>query len=698
MRAILVAVLGLVSLGAGAARAQTVTLDWTVADRFRVFRAAAPPTTLSADPGLSAADAFLEGLRGTRDKADGPFPESASYERIVAFLGRKVEDGGPMNGLQPFEATRWQGAGPGRRADGLTLQRPAAERGYEPGYLYPKAYAARVWVVGGSGADTCDWTLAGTGSTLSLPCDRAVLAPVAAAPDHQGGVARVTVAMTRNGAAAGGGEASIQIRDRLVIGLGDSYASGEGNPDQPQAFPADFQTSIHDYWTASSDPYDRWWRVGAVLRTIRPARWWDPICHRSLYSQQAAAAFIYAAEHPKEAVTFASFACSGAEVLDGVIASQQNPPGVADFGAPETKPSFKLKAQIDQVLELICDGPLHKDAETAVIEVSGLAAALKLEPDQRAAYARTATRKAARCAKADFQLRKPDIVLMSIGGNDIGFAGAVKNALLPTQASDPIGQLVLARVRSGIGVTPTYVAHRKIMFDLPRVYPVMRGLMAGVAPEGTIVIQTPYPNPLYRDGAERRFCHGLLDNQLFTSMNGMFPDHKIKPENRWRIGIDETEGREVYESLFTPLNLAVATNASNGGWRAVQYGEAFTGRGWCAGDDAERRTFAFPAMAMETEGKAVGTWGWAPFNPGEWDPYKPRTRLFRTSNDVVLTQIGSSEPFAKLMVNLGNRSFFASSGIFHPTAQAHVIIGLKVAREMESALAEPAPRRPGLAP
>ncbi|WP_146218112.1 MULTISPECIES: hypothetical protein [unclassified Caulobacter] len=691
MRAIVLAFVCAMVVGASGAHADPVTLDWSVVDRFRLFKSPPPPSRPLGDSGPGTVDVFLDRLGAARATPGALFPESASYDLIADFLATKRPyDGGPA--VRPFEATRWRGAGPGVRDGTLALKPPAADRGYEPGYLYPSAYAVRVWVVGGAAADSCAWRVDGVEALGPVACDQAVRIPIPARDDHTGGRGvRVTVTVSRDGAKTAEGEVPIEVRDRLVIGLGDSYASGEGNPDQPQAFPQNFQTRIDRYWKDSSDPYDRWWRVGAVLREIQPARWWDPICHRSLYSQQAAAAFIYAAEHPKEAVTFASFACSGAEVLDGVIASQAKPPGLSDFGGPDGRRPFVLKPQIEQALELLCDGRgLSGDARWAATEIALLAAELRLPPKQQKAYVTTATRTEAKCAGAGVRPRKVDVLLMSIGGNDIGFAGAVKNALLPTQASDPIGQFVLARVRSSVGVTPTYLAHRKIMFDLPRVYPVMRqALAAGLAPDGVPIIQSTYPNPLLGEGDGARFCHGFLDNQLFASMNGMFPDQGVRPENRWRIGIDEAEGREVFESLFTPLNQAVAQNASNKGWRVVRYGEAFSRRGWCAGTEAERATFAFPALSQAVT--ASGKRQWSPFDPQDWNPYAPRTRLFRTSNDVVLTQIGSSEPFVKMVVNLGNRSFFASAGIFHPTAQAHVIIGLNVVREMEQALEPPSP-------
>jgi hypothetical protein len=80
----------------------------------------------------------------------------------------------------------------------------------------------------------------------------------------------------------GGSErAGVVVDERLVVALGDSVASGEGNPD-------------------------------------RTGGWLDPPCHRS-----AAAGFQQAVAHlsqrPRRWTTFVTLACSGAEVQEGLL-------------------------------------------------------------------------------------------------------------------------------------------------------------------------------------------------------------------------------------------------------------------------------------------------------------------------------------------------------------------------------------------
>src|SRR5579862_4565097 len=89
----------------------------------------------------------------------------------------------------------------------------------------------------------------------------------------------------------------IQVRDILIAGLGDSIASGEGNPDRPIAL-ADEGFCFRSYLTnaeyyrpgragytgdktctaGSSGGLSAWQKVAA--------QWSNPACHRSLYSYQ----------------------------------------------------------------------------------------------------------------------------------------------------------------------------------------------------------------------------------------------------------------------------------------------------------------------------------------------------------------------------------------------------------------------------
>ena len=91
--------------------------------------------------------------------------------------------------------------------------------------------------------------------------------------------------------------------------MGDSFASGEGNPDVPVRFSPERTT---DYGIAPNDApltgyparIGDWQDIGDKKFIEENARWQDQACHRSLYSHQLRAALQLAVEDPHRAVTF----------------------------------------------------------------------------------------------------------------------------------------------------------------------------------------------------------------------------------------------------------------------------------------------------------------------------------------------------------------------------------------------------------
>lgn len=79
----------------------------------------------------------------------------------------------------------------------------------------------------------------------------------------------------------------IAVQDWLVVSIGDSVASGEGNPEYPGAF--------------------------------GPSRWQSSRCHRSSIASPARAALALEASDPYTSTTFVHLACSGARVGSGLL-------------------------------------------------------------------------------------------------------------------------------------------------------------------------------------------------------------------------------------------------------------------------------------------------------------------------------------------------------------------------------------------
>jgi hypothetical protein len=141
--------------------------------------------------------------------------------------------------------------------------------------------------------------------------------------------AQVTV-RTAAGRMALSSARDFRLRDLVILALGDSYVSGEGNPEQPAAWGTDI--------------------VGRP-KVVRRARWSDTQCHRSRASWALKAA--RSLENSTTSVTFLSYACSGATVENIYT------PGYT--GAEPLRSDGPLPAQVVAAREALGD-PVLPDA------------------------------------------------------------------------------------------------------------------------------------------------------------------------------------------------------------------------------------------------------------------------------------------------------------------------------------------------
>ena len=82
------------------------------------------------------------------------------------------------------------------------------------------------------------------------------------------------------------------------------------------------------------------------------ARWLSRDCHRSQYGYPFRVAIQLALENRHRSVTLASFTCSGAEVVEGLFGELDPREG-----------SEKVRAQFDQLSDLLCRGAAHAERE-----------------------------------------------------------------------------------------------------------------------------------------------------------------------------------------------------------------------------------------------------------------------------------------------------------------------------------------------
>src|ERR1700681_4946558 len=247
----------------------------------------------------------------------------------------------------------------------------------------------------------------------------------------------------------------IMVRDIFIAGLGDSIASGEGNPDRPIAL-SDEGFCFRYYLGTASAQYYRPSRAGykggraceapdsLQVWQRQSALWFNSACHRSLYSYQTRTALALAVQYPHIAVTFLPLACTGATIADGLFGTQR---------ARECLPA--------------------KNAASCAGTVSAQLAEL---------------REAVAAAKKRQPARTLDLVLLSIGANDINFSGLVGDVIVENAT-----ERVLFR-RSG--VLGSVDDSRAVMArDLPQGFSKLRDALKPLVGDMSRVVFVSYANP-----------------------------------------------------------------------------------------------------------------------------------------------------------------------------------------------------------
>jgi lysophospholipase L1-like esterase len=121
---------------------------------------------------------------------------------------------------------------------------------------------------------------------------------------------------------------SVVVKDILIVSIGDSYASGEGNPVVPGYF--GFESA---QWAYSPD-------ASMELQNAN--------AHRSTVAAPAQFALALQKSNPHEAVTFVSVANSGASIAQGLLGPM---PSIGD-------PSYILPAELDELKQIIGSHPI----------------------------------------------------------------------------------------------------------------------------------------------------------------------------------------------------------------------------------------------------------------------------------------------------------------------------------------------------
>ncbi|MEW5962774.1 MAG: hypothetical protein AB1749_04370 [Pseudomonadota bacterium] len=433
----------------------------------------------------------------------------------------------------------------------------------------------------------------------------------------------------------------IVVKDLFVVGMGDSFGSGEGNPDIPVRLSPE-RTADYSKPSKNGDGdltgyparIGAWKQIGDKTFIEESARWLDQACHRSLYSYQMRVALQIALEDPHRAVTYAGFACSGAETTFGLFLRYKgnewvpNPPDLSQISAAAAAQCGREEAEPQDLPEAY-----HMKGQ--VEELKGGLVLRKCEAEKA---------------------RKIDLVLLSIGGNDIGFSRLLANAVLADQST-------LKKLGGWFGQVHGLAEARPQLARLGDRYKSLNRALHNILHipwnESDRIVLTGYPGlALLGDGSE--VCP---DGDAGMEV---YPDFRLS-EARAK------DGTQIAEKLHRLMRQSARTY----GWTfAESHRRQFIGRGICAG-------FTDSAFSIADDLRLPRRIGheWRPYNPSDYRAYVPRQRWFRTPNDAYLTGNFHVEPsLIQKALKLESLQWFqlllasTYSGAFHPTAEGHAAI------------------------
>lgn len=357
----------------------------------------------------------------------------------------------------------------------------------------------------------------------------------------------------------------VEIKDLLIVGLGDSYGSGEGNPDQPTTFMQkddNFDRFLSpNFYTPRKDYIDK----NKKSLGHKPANWLDRRCHRSLYSYQFKTALQLSLENPQQSITFVSFACTGAEtqhlidtpkkaaehikVIQPRIFDKQSPLSILNG---EKDNSVRRKTQVYPQIKLL-DKTLGESK------------------------------------------RKIDFLLLSIGGNDIEFSKYIMNLVLEPK----LLRTIVKKPKEDVDFTiieKNYIKLNKKLKPYLKDQNVSR------------IILTAYP-PILKD-ENSTLCKG--DREIFDITFGKTNDR-------------EDRIKKTHDLLAKPFFEVQKSMAEKLEWSlAKTHRDKYINHGFCAQKtdlNVINENLIIPYKVRKKD-------KWKPFSPDKYQPYGTTQRWF----------------------------------------------------------------------
>lgn len=500
------------------------------------------------------------------------------------------------------------------------------------------------------GDAVCTWTVGASplAKTIEKNCGAAV--------DDQR-VRNDTATSVRVVARNGSGQtleatAVVAIKDLLIVGMGDSISSGEGNPVVPVALSntafcyrrllsgAEFflpgraeANVLPNCPTENIDQLDDWNAAGAA--------WLYNACHRSIYGYQTRVALALAIENKNIVMTYLPLGCTGATIKDGMLGSQpaRERPKVGSKQGPRD-----VEAQVTQLRNYLTNPKTKK------------------------------------------LFRRPDAILLTIGANDIEFSGLVANVVV----AESFERTLLKSVK--LIATPDE-ARKKLKTVLKPDFAKLRTALLPFTNNslGNVVFTT-YANPATFDvGKPCAATRVGVDAHPAFTLDGPATSETVK--------FVETEFVPALKSFATCADTGTCSNAARDTMTYVDgHRTAFASHGFCALDvqpDFDRHCFLNGNSFRKPTG-GIDTPLTCQRDVTAFHPYAKRSRWIRTVNDSFFAAMTySSMGFMLNPSDIHDGRWGLTSvvygGAIHPTGEGHAAMADSVIVAARRQLGLPSP-------
>jgi lysophospholipase L1-like esterase len=354
------------------------------------------------------------------------------------------------------------------------------------------------------------------------------------------------------------------------------------------------------------------------------ALWFNSACHRSLYSYQTRTALALAVQYPHIAVTYLPLACTGATIADGLFGSQRA------RECPPTKSGANCKGTINaQLAEL-------REAVTA---------AKRRQPDRRL-----------------------DIILLSIGANDINVSGLVADVIVDTAT-----ERVLFR-RSGV-IGSVEDSRAALTRELPQSFGKLREALKSLVGDLQRVVYVSYADPTLANGAPCPGGRAGFD---------IHPSFNAQPQRLANVsGYVENEFLPQLRALALCQSGVLCRDPRADRMTFVDaHQPAFAAHGFCArassDPEFDRECFSLKGESFDQD---IVTAANQPMlcgrSAGEYRAYLPRARWIRDANDSYFAAMTYPQglPSSSQPADIHDATWGILSAVYggavHPSAEGH---------------------------